>query len=189
MRVFQEEFLDYYEWGGFFSISNAELTFMKRENWKSCGFRCWPTHKVCYPTFPIISQNSKSCICFKCKTLLNILIPPKFWNFQKFLSSQNSLCTYIFSTNEKIIIVLSLYFGCKSNKHNNLMLCIFQHPELAKKDAAFILKIFPFLLHRIDVYFLLNRAGIEFGQILKGIICVYPKFTPYSIWFLQMIWV
>ena len=81
---------------------------------------------------------------------------PKFLNFhkpcllksctKKYLQILHKLA-YVHLLSEmrkKNHYVLSLYFGYKSNKHKNLMLCAFQNLELAKKEAALILRIFPF---------------------------------------------
>lgn len=67
------------------------------------------------------------------------------------------------------------------------MLCAFQHLELAKKEAALILKRFPFPASQIEVYFLLNGAGIDFGKILRSKLHVYSKFVPYTVRYLQTI--
>lgn len=57
--------------------------------------------------------------------------------------------------------VLSLYFGYKSNKHKNLMLCAFQNLELAKKEAALILSIFPFPASRDRSVFSCKLGSIQ----------------------------
>lgn len=138
--------------------------------------RSWPTPKVYHLAFSVINQDSKPCSSFKCTSLLTILKAPKFLNFQKSCLLKIAY-VHLFSPNEKkkIIIVLSLYFGCKSDKHKILTFCAFQNPELARKEAALILKIFPSPASPDRSIFSSKLGSIEFVKILKGKLCVYSE--------------
>ena len=98
---------------------------------------------------------------------------PKFLNFHKNLPPQilhkkylqilhKMACVHLLSEmRKKNHYVLSLYFGYKSNKHKNLMLCAFQNLELAKKEAALILSIFPFPASRDRSVFSCKLGSIQ----------------------------
>lgn len=118
--------------------------------------RSWPLFTVYHVAFSIINQDSESCFSFKCISLLIIRRLQSFWIFTNLASSNLAQKKYLqilhklayvhllSEMRKKNHYVLSLYFGYKSNKHKNLMLCAFQNLELAKKEAALILRIFPF---------------------------------------------